>query len=179
MEPGAQGGGFFDDDADMIARIEREVGPEAAEATRRSLRLARHPRALSDAERAELRASLEPILRDMRSSGAIVPEVREEAHDDLGPEYVHAWITLPESTVALCIRVQVSLPPPERLAGLADQLQEWEIEELAAAGRPATWPECPEHPDSHPLAAQTRRDEAVWCCPLSGQVISAIGALAG
>ena len=36
------------------------------------------------------------------------------------------------------IRVQVGLPPPERLVGLADQLQEWEIEELAAAGRPAT-----------------------------------------
>jgi hypothetical protein len=43
MEPGAQGGGFFNDDLDLIARIEREVGPEAAEATRRSLRLARHP----------------------------------------------------------------------------------------------------------------------------------------
>jgi hypothetical protein len=143
VKPGSQGGGFFNDDLDMIARIEREVGPEAAEATRRSLRLARHPRALSDAERAEIRANLEPILRDMRSSGAIVPDVREEAHDDLGPEYVHAWIELPESTGAQGIRVQVSLPPPERLADLADQLQEWEIEELAAAGRAATWPECP------------------------------------
>jgi len=179
MEPGAQGGGFFNDDLDPIARIEREVGPEAAEATRRSLRLARHPRALSDAERAEIRANLEPILRDMRNSGPIVPDVREEAHDDLGPEYVHAWIELPESTGAQGIRVQVSLPPPERLADLADQLQEWEIEELAGAGRAATWPECPEHPDSHPLAPQARGNQAVWCCPLSGQVISGIGALAG
>jgi hypothetical protein len=66
---------------------------------------------------------------------------------------------------------------PERLAGPADQLQEWEIEELAAAGRPATWPECPLHPDSHPLAPQASGDQAVWSCPRSGQVISAIGAL--
>jgi DNA-binding MarR family transcriptional regulator len=58
----------------------------------------------------------------MRNSGAIVPDVREEAHDDLGPEYVHAWIELPESIGAQGIRVQVSLPPPERLADLADQL---------------------------------------------------------
>jgi hypothetical protein len=72
------------------------------------------------------------------------------------------------------IRVQVGLPLPERLADLADQLQEWEVEELAVAGRPATWPE---HPDSHPLAPQARRDQAVWCCPASGQVISIIGAL--
>jgi hypothetical protein len=126
-----------------------------------------------------MRANLEPILRDMRNSGAIVPDVREEAHDDLGPEYVHAWIELPGSTGAQGIRVQVSLPPPERLADLADQLQEWEIEELAAAGRAATWPECPEHPDSHPLAPQARGDQAVWCCPLSRQVISGIGVLAG
>ncbi len=115
----------------------------------------------------------------MRNSGAIVPVVREEAHDDLGLEYVHAWIELPESAGAQGICVQVSLPPPERLADLADQLQEWEIEELAAAGRAATWPECPERPDSHPLAPQARGDRAVWCCPLSGQVISGIGALTG
>ena len=53
----------------LIAAIEREIGPEAAEATRRSLRLTSNPRALTNAERAELRANLEPVLQDMRSSG--------------------------------------------------------------------------------------------------------------
>ena len=96
MEPGSQGGGFFDDEEVMIAAIERELGPEAAEATRRSRRLARNPRALTDAERAELRATLEPILRDVRSSGAIAPDILEEAHDDLGADYVHAWIQPPD-----------------------------------------------------------------------------------
>jgi hypothetical protein len=182
VEPGSQGGGFFDSYEEMIAEVEREIGPEAAEATRRSWLLARNPRALTAAERSELRANLEPILRDMRNSGAIVPDVIEEAHDDLGPEYVHAWIRLPESsgspdTAAQDIRVHVDLPFPERLADLADQLQDWEVEELFAAGRPPTWPECPEHPDSHPLAPQARSDQAAWCCPASGHVISTIGAL--
>jgi hypothetical protein len=182
VEPGSQSGGFFDDDEQMIAAIEREIGPEAAEATRRSRRLARNPRALTGAERAELRANLEPILRDMRSSGAVVPDVLEEAHDDLGPDYVYAWIRPPDGAGfqdvgSQSIHVQVSLPPPERLADLADQLQDWEVEELAAAGRPATWPECPQHPDSHPLAPQARGDQAAWCCPASGQVIGAIGTL--
>jgi hypothetical protein len=177
VETGSQGGGFFDDDEEWIAAIEREIGPEAAEVTRRSLELAREPRALTDAERAELRASLEPVLRDMRASGAIVPDVREEAHDDLGPDYVYAWIRHPESVGSQSIHVQVSLPPAERIADLADQVQEWEVEELAAAGRPATWPECPEHPDSHPLAPQARGDQAAWTCPVSGHVISVIGAL--
>ncbi|HME63454.1 MAG TPA: hypothetical protein VKG61_01005 [Streptosporangiaceae bacterium] len=177
MQPGSHGGGFFDNEEDLIAAIGRDIGPEAAEAARRSRRLASNPRALTDAERAELRANLEPVLRDMRSSGAIVPDILEEAHDDFGPDCVCAWIQTPGGAGSQGIRVQVSLPAPERLADVADQLQEWEVEELAAAGRPATWPECPQHPDTHPLAPQARGDQAVWCCPASGQVISVIGAL--
>jgi len=119
---------------------------------------------------------------DRRSSGAIVPRVVEEAHDDPGPDGVSAWIRLPggdgfHDVGSRGIQVQVSLPPAERLAGLADQLQDWEVEELAAAGRPATWPECPQHPGSHPLAPRVSGGQAAWCCPVSGQVISAIGAL--
>jgi hypothetical protein len=177
VQPGSHGGGFFNDQEELIAAIEREIGPEAAEATRRSLRLASNPRALTDAERAELRANLEPVLQDMRSSGAIVPDIGEEAHDDLGPDCVCAWIHSPGGVGSQGIRVQVSLLAPERLADLADQLQEWEIEELAAAGRPATWPECPQHPGTHPLAPQARSGQAAWCCPASGQAISVIGAL--
>lgn len=152
MQPGSHGGGFFDNEEDLIAAVERDIGPEAAEAARRSRRLASNPRALTDAERAELRENLEPVLRDMRSSGAIVPDILEEAHDDFGPDCVCAWIQTPGGAGSRGIRVQVSLLAPERLGDVADQLQEWEIEELAAAGRPATWPECPQHPDTHPLA---------------------------
>jgi hypothetical protein len=181
-EPGSQGGGFFDDDEQLIAAVEREVGPEAAEATRRSRWFARNPRALTDDERAVLRENLEPIVRDMRTTGAIVPDVLEEAHDDAGPDRVPAWIQPPASAGSHSvgsqgIYIQVDLSPPERLADLADQIQEWEVEELAAAGRSATWPECPQHPHSHPLAPAAYGAQATWCCPVSGQVIAAIGAL--
>jgi hypothetical protein len=182
LEPGSQGGGCFDDDEQFIAAVERDIGPEAAEETRRSRWFARNPRALTDAERAVLRETLEPIVRDLRSGGAIVPDVLEEAHDDAGPERVPAWIQPPagagsHSVGSQGIYVQVDLSRPERLADLADQIQEWEVEELAAAGRPATWPECPEHPNSHPLAPAARDGQATWCCPASGHVIAAIGAL--
>ncbi len=182
MEPGSQGGGFFDDDEALIAAVEREIGPEAAEATRRSRQLARNPRALTDRERAVLRVTAEPILRDLRSSGAIIPDVVEEAHDDAGPDRVAAWIQPPGTADSGAvgsqgIYVQVDLSPPERIADLADQIQEWEVEELAAAGRPATWPECPLHPNSHPLAPRAHGDQAAWWCPVSGQLIAGIGAL--
>jgi hypothetical protein len=178
VEPRSHGGGFFHDEEELFAAIGQAIGPEAAQAARRSWQLAGTPRILTDAERAELQAALDPVLRDMRSSGAIVPDVLAEAHQDLGPDCLPAWILSPGSSgSAWGIRVEVGLPVPERLAGLADQLQEWEVEELAATGRPATWPECPEHPDSHPLAPRASGDQAVWCCPRSGHVISAIGAL--
>jgi hypothetical protein len=92
VEPSSHGGGFFDDEEQLIAAIERDIGPGAAEAVGRSRQLAGNPRALTGTERAELRASLEPIIRDMRSSDVIVPHVVEEAHDDPGPDCVPAWI---------------------------------------------------------------------------------------
>jgi len=116
VQSGSHGGGFFDNEAELIAAIERDVGPEAAEEVRRSRRLAANPRPLTDAERADLRAALEPVLRDLRNTGAIVPDILEEAHDDLGPDYVCAWIQTPAGVGSQGIRVQVSLPVPERLA---------------------------------------------------------------
>jgi hypothetical protein len=92
VEPGSHGGGFFDDEEQPIAAIERDIRPGAAGAARRSWQLAGNPRALTGIGRADLRASLEPIPRDMRSSGVIVPHVVEEAHDDPGPDCVPAWI---------------------------------------------------------------------------------------
>ncbi len=71
MQPGSHGGGFFDDEEELIAAIKRDIGPEAAGAARRSRRLASNPRPLTGAERAELGANLEPVLRDMRSSGLL------------------------------------------------------------------------------------------------------------
>jgi len=65
----------------------------------------------------------------------------------------------------------------ERVTRLAEQFQEWEIEELAAAGRPATWPECRDHPNSHPLEPVLNESTAAWRCPRTGQMICAIGAL--
>jgi hypothetical protein len=132
-------------------------------------------RALTDAERTELRLALEPVLRDLRVSGAIVPRVRKEAWDN-DPESVQAWIELSGPT-GCGIYMLLRHSAAERVANLADQIQEWEVEELCAAGRPATWPQCPIHPDSHPLSPAVHDGSAVWRCPRSGDVICPIGTL--
>jgi len=176
-EPWSEGGGFGRED-ELLAAIRDELGPEAAEAAQRSAARARQPRPLTDDESAELHASLAAVLADLHAAGAIVPDIQERAHEDFGPDVVSAWIQSPHGMGGMGIRVYLSQPPAERLADLADQIQEWEVEELCAAGRPATWPECPLHPGTHPLSAQPHAAQAVRCCPKTGQVISPIGALA-
>lgn len=135
------------------------------------------PRPLTDGERTRLREALAPALRDIEASGAIRPVIREETCDSVAADFVSVMAWSADGT-GMGVHVPTEPTAAERVARLAEQLQEWEIEELAAAGRPATWPECPEHPDSHPLepiaAGGTR---AVWRCPRSGQVISQVGAL--
>jgi hypothetical protein len=59
---------------------------------------------------------------------------------------------------------------------VANQIQEWAIEELWATTA-TNWPRCPRHPDSHPTKASTREATAVWTCPADELVISTIGEL--
>ena len=68
-------------------------------------------------------------------------------------------------------------PLPQRIASVADQVQEWAVEELCRTRRPATWPECTWHPGSHPMAAEVRDGRAVWTCPRSGHASGHIGSL--
>jgi hypothetical protein len=113
----------------------------------------------------------------MAASGAIVLDIREEAREDRGAA-VCAWVTRADGVSGMGIWVQRDGSPAERVAALAEQLQEFEVEELCAAGRSATWPECPQHPNSHPLEpVAADQHTAVWRCPRSGAVICAIGDL--
>jgi hypothetical protein len=132
-------------------------------------------RPLAADESARLHSVLDPVLHDVRVSGAIVPDVRDEAHEDLGGGVVSAWLGNRAGTGGMGIRVLVGLPLAEQVAGLAEQVQEWEVEELAAVGLPATWPQCPDHPNSHPLAPEARDGQALWACPRTGRRIAAIG----
>jgi hypothetical protein len=68
-------------------------------------------------------------------------------------------------------------PLAQRIASVADQIQEWAVEARWHACRPATWPGCPHHPDSHPLMAAVREGRAVWICPRAGDLVSDVGRL--
>jgi hypothetical protein len=177
--------GWFTGDAAAaaahLAALRQQLGDEAVDQMLRTRELMRHPRPLTGAERSVVDAALAPVLHDLRAGNAVVPEVRYEAREDPGPGYVCAFIgPAGQTSGSMGVRVALAATAAERVAQLADQVQEWEVEELCAVGRPATWPECPEHPGSHPLEpVVTDAGAASWRCPRPGLTVCAIGELAG
>lgn len=74
------------------------------------------------------------------------------------------------------VRVDRRAADSERIATVADQVQEWAIEELWGTGV-ANRPPCPHHQDRHPLRTSVRDGTAVWVCPADDAKVSPIGAL--
>lgn len=86
------------------------------------------------------------------------------------------WITS-DGTSKAGIWSRAELPPADRLALVASDVADWLVECLAAAGLPATWPECPLHPGSHPLDPRAAAAGAEWTCPRTGEAVAAVGSL--
>ncbi|WP_433173977.1 hypothetical protein [Actinoallomurus sp. CA-150999] len=121
-----------------------------------------------------LRRALEPVLRDIRATGVPEPDVRDDdwADDDLSAS---AFLWSRDGSGA-GVRVDRAAAEADRVVQVADQVQEWVIEELW--GRAATnWPRCPQHPETHPLRASTHGRSAMWVCPGEGTPVSPVGSL--
>ncbi|WP_087883669.1 hypothetical protein [Streptomyces alboflavus] len=121
----------------------------------------------------ELAVALAVVERDLRAACVVQPIVREELDFDDEPLVVlyeadgsGVGVSVPEGAAAA-----------EQVASLAEQVKDWAVEALAAQLLPATWPECPDHPASHPLDASVAGGVAVWSCPRSRRVVAPVGAL--
>ena len=128
-----------------------------------------------------LAAALAPLLRDLEAAHVPEPRIAEAAPPFYDPSESSLVLYAPDGS-GQGIRLLADAPRPEQLANLADQVQEWAVEALWSIGKSAVWPQCPEHPDSHPLQPQvvdeyTDAAHAVWRCPKSGHVIAPIGEL--
>jgi hypothetical protein len=87
-----------------------------------------------------LSEALAPVLRDLGNSGAgpRCPRPAVVERPRTGMEMLHDTDGTAQGVYAMAVE---SLP--QRVASVADQVQEWAVEALWRAGRPATWPECP------------------------------------
>jgi hypothetical protein len=170
------GGGFFRSPEELHADLRGRFGDEVADRVQRSLERTRHPRSLTDREQQQLQAALAPILRDMRATGAVLPDIVPEAHEDRGEDFVCAWID--DGDLGGCgISVWITESPADQVSQLAEQLVEWAND--VQLGRTAVWPPCPDHPGRHPLWPDSEDGRAVWKCTNSDLVVCTIGALPG
>ena len=120
-----------------------------------------------------LEQALRPVLRDIRQTGAPMPRMVGDPSRTY-PDYPSAMLWSQDGTGS-GVNVYLPDPEPNRIARVADHVQEWVIEARWTKG--SNWPPCPRHPSTHPLQAQSRAGLAVWVCPKDGAVISEIGSL--
>lgn len=121
--------------------------------------------------------ALRLVLDDLRAAEGWAPVVDPTPWQPWQPsESVH--LAAPDGTGAGAW-LNLSLDPESGLAELADQVQDWVVEQLPGMHRPAVWPTCPAHPDSHPRQAVVEYGRAVWTCPRGAAVSTPIGRLAG
>ncbi len=122
----------------------------------------------------ELLQAWEIVARDLNTPDAIYPFVSMSDWGD--PELQSTAGVWWEDGRGAGISVPRGEPLAERVVHLADQFQESEVEALWYAGRPAVWPHCPKHPNTHPLNPRLRDGAAVWVCGES-DLIAPIGEL--
>lgn len=121
-----------------------------------------------------LRQAMEPVLRDLRGAGVAPPRVEDDDWTD-DADCASAMLWSPDGS-GRGVYVSRLVPECERVAAVADQVQEWVIEELWGQA-PTNWPPCPRHPDHHPMRAVPREGAAVWECPADETLVSPVGAL--
>lgn len=115
------------------------------------------------------------VLHDLEVTGAPIPRIEESDWQEYeSAESAYLWS---EDNSGMGVWVDTSVSDAKQVAMLADQVQEWAVEELARTGRPTNWPQCPDHPHNHPMAAKTQRGTAMWMCPKSSRRVGDIGQL--
>ena len=114
------------------------------------------------------------VLHDLEETGGPVPVV-EVSDWQTHPGAESAFLRSVDQT-GMGVWVDTGAPLAEQVVMVADQVQEWAVEERAMR-RATNWPRCPEHPENHPLTAVATDETAVWTCPASGRAVCGIGQL--
>lgn len=122
-----------------------------------------------------LAEAVRPVFDDLARTSDLALRAEPDQWSDY-PGQVTAMLWAPDSSGA-GISVMDGERAVDQVVVASEQVQEVVIKALWTLGRPAVWPECPTHPDTHPLRAHVQRGEAVWMCPADGTEHAAVGAL--
>lgn len=112
---------------------------------------------------------------DLVAGGVPLPRIEPSRWQDWDPSESVMLFAADGSGIGVWL--DLGLSQAHGLAHLADQVQDWAVEELARLGLPTNWPACAAHPTNHPLQATVEGGRAVWVCPGGGAASSPIGKL--
>jgi hypothetical protein len=121
-------------------------------------------------------SALAVVLRDLNATSTVMPQIEDRQWSSF-PGQIAAFLQDPKFSHGRGISVMINESKVEQIVSLADQLQEWVVEALWLRGISAVWPQCPAHPDSHPLRATIMDNRAVWMCPTLEGVVAEVGSL--
>lgn len=118
---------------------------------------------------------LDLIFNDLAGSGVPLPRVESTTWQTCEPS--ESVMLFAADRSGMGVWLDLTLSDDQALAHLADQVQEWVVEELARLGRPTNWPICAAHPANHPRQAVVEHGRAVWACPVGAPDSSPVGEL--
>lgn len=125
----------------------------------------------------QLSRALRPVLLDLDATGYPVPTV-EPSDWQTRPTGESAYLRSPDGS-GQGVWVDTALGAAQQVAMVAEQVQEWAVEERASRRLGSNWPRCEEHPASHPMTPVADWRGAVWECPLSHRAACEIGQVSG
>ena len=117
--------------------------------------------------------AMAPAFEDLVHTCPVPASIVDEPWSEHGPSLM---LMAPDGS-GMGLWVDLSLEAAERVAQVAEQVQEWAVEALWGAGLAAVWPSCPTHPDTHPLKATVLAGKPVWLCPVDETDEAPIGRL--
>jgi hypothetical protein len=124
-----------------------------------------------------LTRALATVFLDLDVAGCPVPDVEPSSWQDW-PTAESAMLRAEDGS-GQGVWVDTAVSPAEQIAMVAEQVQEWAVEELGRRRLPTNWPQCAEHPHNHPLEPMADQSLAIWVCPRSRRPTCEIGHLSG
>jgi hypothetical protein len=112
--------------------------------------------------RSDTSRHLSSIFNDLRSGRLDVPQVVDEDWMN-APGMESFWLRFSDGSIA-GIRVDLAATPAEQCAWIADQIQEYVIDDQLQGTDRTNWPPCPLHPRTHPLTPVAVGEQAAWTC---------------
>jgi hypothetical protein len=173
-QPDLVAGYGIDDVVEHYAGIIAQCSPAAPVAAEEPLGAIGRRRPAKVIGVSDFPATLAPVLRDVAATYPV--PVRVSPGTPGGGE-ASIRITTDGESIAE-VHVALDRPLADQIADGADQVADWLVEQLPAAGRPAVWPACPLHPGTHPLEVHSDGHRASWVCPRTQQPMALIGELA-